>query len=215
MEISIEYFPSMTVDFTASHGRSKESHKNRNSQWSINGASEQPVISTFCRFLDSPFSRMGICDKRVSGHYFNVNFKSSSTFFAKKFNGLFDFAHFCFFFFLQICSEVTKLPMFWVVATASGILGLAISFTSMWFLHQTGPTTYRYNQSSDRPLIKIKKKIDFFFFYMLLFILLCLTLFVYSLQSCGVVKQDSNLHCRLSDVQSAAEPIELLQYTLW
>ncbi|KAM1205216.1 hypothetical protein ACFX1X_006174 [Malus domestica] len=36
-----------------------------------------------------------------------------------------------------------QLPMFWVVATASGLLGLATSFTSMWFLHQTGPTTYR------------------------------------------------------------------------
>ncbi|XP_050237117.1 GDP-mannose transporter GONST2-like [Mercurialis annua] len=38
--------------------------------------------------------------------------------------------------------DVIRLPMFWVVATASGFLGLAISFTSMWFLHQTGPTTY-------------------------------------------------------------------------
>ncbi|KAK1588951.1 hypothetical protein Q3G72_028959 [Acer saccharum] len=38
--------------------------------------------------------------------------------------------------------DVIKLPMFWVVATASGFLGLAISFTSMWFLKQTGPTTY-------------------------------------------------------------------------
>lgn len=41
-----------------------------------------------------------------------------------------------------INADVTKIPMFWVVATASGILGLAISFTSMWFLNQTGPTTY-------------------------------------------------------------------------
>ncbi|XVF05363.1 hypothetical protein REPUB_Repub05bG0165600 [Reevesia pubescens] len=40
--------------------------------------------------------------------------------------------------------DVIRLPMFWVVATASGLLGLAISFTSMWFLHQTGPTTYRF-----------------------------------------------------------------------
>ncbi|KAJ9146781.1 hypothetical protein P3X46_029008 [Hevea brasiliensis] len=38
--------------------------------------------------------------------------------------------------------DVIKLPMFWVVATVSGLLGLAISFTSMWFLSQTGPTTY-------------------------------------------------------------------------
>ncbi|BBH04670.1 golgi nucleotide sugar transporter 2 [Prunus dulcis] len=38
--------------------------------------------------------------------------------------------------------DVIKLPTFWVIATASGLLGLAISFTSMWFLHQTGPTTY-------------------------------------------------------------------------
>ncbi|XP_052185703.1 GDP-mannose transporter GONST2-like isoform X1 [Diospyros lotus] len=38
--------------------------------------------------------------------------------------------------------DVTRMPMFWVAATASGLLGLAISFTSMWFLSQTGPTTY-------------------------------------------------------------------------
>ncbi|KAH9327611.1 hypothetical protein KI387_007789, partial [Taxus chinensis] len=37
---------------------------------------------------------------------------------------------------------ILRIPMFWVVATASGLLGLAISFSSMWFLHQTGPTTY-------------------------------------------------------------------------
>ncbi|KAM3691631.1 hypothetical protein ACB098_08G028500 [Castanea mollissima] len=41
-----------------------------------------------------------------------------------------------------INADVTKSPMFWVVATASGFLGLAISFTSMWFLQQTSPTTY-------------------------------------------------------------------------
>jgi hypothetical protein len=35
------------------------------------------------------------------------------------------------------------MPNFWVVITASGVLGLAISFTSMWFLHQTSATTYR------------------------------------------------------------------------
>ncbi|KAJ8647462.1 hypothetical protein MRB53_000485 [Persea americana] len=39
-------------------------------------------------------------------------------------------------------SDVIRMPMFWVLATASGLLGLAISFTSMWFLNQTGPTTY-------------------------------------------------------------------------
>lgn len=44
-----------------------------------------------------------------------------------------------------ISRDVVKLPMFWVFATASGLLGLSISFTSMWFLHQTGPTTYRYH----------------------------------------------------------------------
>ncbi|PIA32130.1 hypothetical protein AQUCO_04500019v1 [Aquilegia coerulea] len=38
--------------------------------------------------------------------------------------------------------DVVRMPMFWVVATASGLLGLAISFTSMWFLNQTSPTTY-------------------------------------------------------------------------
>eukprot|EP00249_Psilotum_nudum_P013022 c24109_g1_i1 orf=563-1762(-) len=39
-------------------------------------------------------------------------------------------------------SPAIRLPMFWAVSTMSGLLGLAISFTSMWFLHQTGPTTY-------------------------------------------------------------------------
>ncbi|KAH7836936.1 hypothetical protein Vadar_007595 [Vaccinium darrowii] len=39
-------------------------------------------------------------------------------------------------------SEVISSPMFWVVSTVSGVLGLAISFTSMWFLKETGPTTY-------------------------------------------------------------------------
>lgn len=34
------------------------------------------------------------------------------------------------------------MPTFWLVMTISGFLGLAISFTSMWFLHQTGATTY-------------------------------------------------------------------------
>ncbi|XP_004500240.2 GDP-mannose transporter GONST2 [Cicer arietinum] len=41
-----------------------------------------------------------------------------------------------------IHADVVKLPAFWFVATASGFLGLSISFTSMWFLHQTSPTTY-------------------------------------------------------------------------
>nr|XP_029120735.1 GDP-mannose transporter GONST1 isoform X2 [Elaeis guineensis] len=40
-------------------------------------------------------------------------------------------------------ADVIRMPIFWVVATASGLLGLAISFTSMWFLKQTGPTIYR------------------------------------------------------------------------
>eukprot|EP00246_Nothoceros_aenigmaticus_P003307 TRINITY_DN14360_c0_g1_i2.p1 TRINITY_DN14360_c0_g1~~TRINITY_DN14360_c0_g1_i2.p1 ORF type:complete len:362 (-),score=44.79 TRINITY_DN14360_c0_g1_i2:320-1405(-) len=39
-------------------------------------------------------------------------------------------------------SPVLRIPSFWFVATLSGFLGLAISFTSMWFLHQTSPTTY-------------------------------------------------------------------------
>ncbi|XP_074565397.1 GDP-mannose transporter GONST1-like isoform X2 [Curcuma longa] len=39
-------------------------------------------------------------------------------------------------------TPLLKMPMFWLVATLSGFLGLAISFTSMWFLHQTGATTY-------------------------------------------------------------------------
>ncbi|KAK2440767.1 golgi nucleotide sugar transporter [Trifolium repens] len=41
-----------------------------------------------------------------------------------------------------IHADVVKLPAFWFVATASGLIGLSISFTSMWFLHQTSPTTY-------------------------------------------------------------------------
>ncbi|CBI15984.3 unnamed protein product, partial [Vitis vinifera] len=38
--------------------------------------------------------------------------------------------------------DVVRIPMFWVLATTSGLTGLSISFTSMWFLNQTGPTTY-------------------------------------------------------------------------
>ncbi|GFP97617.1 gdp-mannose transporter gonst1 [Phtheirospermum japonicum] len=40
-------------------------------------------------------------------------------------------------------TPLLRLPTFWLVMTFSGLLGLAISFTSMWFLHQTGATTYR------------------------------------------------------------------------
>ncbi|WZZ41164.1 hypothetical protein YC2023_037423 [Brassica napus] len=43
---------------------------------------------------------------------------------------------------LRAVQDVTQDAMFWEAPTASGFLGLAISFTSMWFLHQTGPTTY-------------------------------------------------------------------------
>ncbi|KAJ4953190.1 hypothetical protein NE237_030022 [Protea cynaroides] len=39
-------------------------------------------------------------------------------------------------------TPLLKIPMFWLVMTSSGFVGLAISFTSMWFLHQTGATTY-------------------------------------------------------------------------
>lgn len=39
-------------------------------------------------------------------------------------------------------TPLLKMPVFWLVVTSSGFLGLAISFTSMWFLHQTGATTY-------------------------------------------------------------------------
>ncbi|KAI4385203.1 hypothetical protein MLD38_003256 [Melastoma candidum] len=39
-------------------------------------------------------------------------------------------------------TPLLRLPSFWLVMTFSGFLGLAISFTSMWFLHQTGATTY-------------------------------------------------------------------------
>ncbi|OAY55045.1 GDP-mannose transporter GONST1 isoform X1 [Manihot esculenta] len=39
-------------------------------------------------------------------------------------------------------TPLLRLPLFWLVITLSGFLGLAISFTSMWFLHQTGATTY-------------------------------------------------------------------------
>uniref|UniRef100_A0A6N2NAK9 Uncharacterized protein n=1 Tax=Salix viminalis TaxID=40686 RepID=A0A6N2NAK9_SALVM len=39
-------------------------------------------------------------------------------------------------------TPLLRLPTFWFVVTLSGFLGLAISFTSMWF-HQTGATTYK------------------------------------------------------------------------
>ncbi|CAI0474098.1 unnamed protein product [Linum tenue] len=39
-------------------------------------------------------------------------------------------------------TPLLRLPVFWLIMTLSGFLGLAISFTSMWFLHQTGATTY-------------------------------------------------------------------------
>uniref|UniRef100_A0A0E0QDE0 Sugar phosphate transporter domain-containing protein n=1 Tax=Oryza rufipogon TaxID=4529 RepID=A0A0E0QDE0_ORYRU len=39
-------------------------------------------------------------------------------------------------------TPLLRMPMFWIVITASGVLGLAISFTSMWFLHQSSATTY-------------------------------------------------------------------------
>ncbi|KAL5703723.1 GDP-mannose transporter gonst1 [Ranunculus cassubicifolius] len=39
-------------------------------------------------------------------------------------------------------TPLLRLPVFWFVMTSSGFLGLAISFTSMWFLHETGATTY-------------------------------------------------------------------------
>ncbi|KAI4345081.1 hypothetical protein L6164_012246 [Bauhinia variegata] len=39
-------------------------------------------------------------------------------------------------------TPLLRLPSFWMVMTLSGFLGLAISFTSMWFLYQTGATTY-------------------------------------------------------------------------
>ncbi|KAM1030151.1 hypothetical protein FF1_034032 [Malus domestica] len=39
-------------------------------------------------------------------------------------------------------TPLLRSPTFWLVMTLSGFLGLAISFTSMWFLHQTGATTY-------------------------------------------------------------------------
>ncbi|KAF5195437.1 Gdp-mannose transporter gonst1 [Thalictrum thalictroides] len=41
-----------------------------------------------------------------------------------------------------LTTPLLRMPMFWLVITASGFLGLAISFTSMWFLHETGATTY-------------------------------------------------------------------------
>ncbi|XP_066326391.1 GDP-mannose transporter GONST1-like isoform X3 [Miscanthus floridulus] len=39
-------------------------------------------------------------------------------------------------------TPLLRMPEFWLVITASGVLGLGISFTSMWFLHQTSATTY-------------------------------------------------------------------------
>lgn len=54
-----------------------------------------------------------------------------------------------------INAEVIREPMFWVIATASGLLGLAISFTSMWFLNQTSPTTYSLVGSLNKVPISI------------------------------------------------------------
>ncbi|OEL15636.1 GDP-mannose transporter GONST1, partial [Dichanthelium oligosanthes] len=39
-------------------------------------------------------------------------------------------------------TDLLRMPEFWLVITGSGVLGLGISFTSMWFLHQTSATTY-------------------------------------------------------------------------
>ncbi|XP_057801007.1 GDP-mannose transporter GONST1-like isoform X2 [Salvia miltiorrhiza] len=39
-------------------------------------------------------------------------------------------------------TPLLRSPSFWLMMTFSGFLGLGISFTSMWFLHQTGATTY-------------------------------------------------------------------------
>ncbi|CAO2200280.1 unnamed protein product [Urochloa humidicola] len=39
-------------------------------------------------------------------------------------------------------TSLLRMPAFWLIITASGVLGLGISFTSMWFLHQTSATTY-------------------------------------------------------------------------
>ncbi|MED6156391.1 GDP-mannose transporter gonst1 [Stylosanthes scabra] len=39
-------------------------------------------------------------------------------------------------------TPLLRLPSFWLVMTFSGFLGLAISFSSMLFLHHTGATTY-------------------------------------------------------------------------
>jgi len=39
-------------------------------------------------------------------------------------------------------TSLLRMPEFWLVITVSGVLGLGISFTSMWFLHQTSATTY-------------------------------------------------------------------------
>ncbi|KAK8601664.1 hypothetical protein V6N12_051493 [Hibiscus sabdariffa] len=56
---------------------------------------------------------------------------------------------------ILVFSDVIRFPMFWAVATASGLLGLAINFTSMWFLHQTGPTTYSLVGSLNKVPISI------------------------------------------------------------
>ncbi|KAL6993012.1 GDP-mannose transporter gonst1 [Sarracenia purpurea var. burkii] len=39
-------------------------------------------------------------------------------------------------------TPLLRIPIFWLLMTLSGFLGLSISFSSMWFLHQTGATTY-------------------------------------------------------------------------
>ncbi|OVA07497.1 hypothetical protein BVC80_8509g6 [Macleaya cordata] len=62
-------------------------------------------------------------------------------------------------------TPLLKMPVFWLVMTSSGLLGLAISFTSMWFLHQTGATTYRMKGKEGAGLFKGKPTKNFVVFW--------------------------------------------------
>ncbi|KAH6774861.1 golgi nucleotide sugar transporter 1 [Perilla frutescens var. hirtella] len=109
-------------------------------------------------------------------------------------------------------TPLLRSPSFWIVMTFSGFLGLAISFTSMWFLHQTGATTYRNsNPFASFDLSGQKLVLD------------CLTvktppsrcLLSDFVQPRGVVKQDTTLRCRNSPLQSTYQLGKFCQHFLW
>jgi hypothetical protein len=94
--------------------------------------------------------------------------------------------------------------MFWLVITASGVLGLAISFTSMWFLRQTSATTYRYEMN---PTDFVK--------WMHFTLRELPTPILLLLQPCRVSQQDPPLHGRNPSLQSPHKHGELHKHTVW